>query len=840
MSIKEKSKFGHFFKEDSEVIQDVIKGGNGELIDKVGLVAKEVFPTINTKEKAPIDVFNAQWRTIRAFFRKGKNSQGLAEDLSPVITAPLYTKGVVGTDFPVWVADENFDGEGGLCLSFKDMILRGLNKIAPKEEDAFILKSNVARIMNIANEQLSKGRPQLFLPAMTQIFDTLTEQFEVSGDDAKVFTKNISRLKRALPQNGILLPYTNDISFQLLDAALGASLRESRKGLNYDVFLLKNKLKELLKVEEDKTSGNANSGGTNALVNFGKISSMMPDSGTESMGDERYQRIKAVVEHLEVATTILNEKGFLFIDETLYNNENIDWTNLFVEIDVETYSEGKGCDALCESFEGNIETWTKFFIAKRIGELEVQDSYQSDIHDDYFEHFNWRNFSKEELNNCPHFVLIADDVQLFNTELNKLSSVLASNIPVKVAAVKRDNFGAGDSADIHAQTELGALMLSHKNIYVAQSTSITPQYLFKGYQEGLAAFAPAFFYVLNVDRETHENPYLWTSATIESRDFPGFTFNGMLGSSWGTRFNVENNPQPNRAYPIHKLDVENETGEKIEMEFPFTFADLAVLNPAYHNHFMLVDASFWNENLIPLTEYMNNSFEENIGNIPFVWMMNAENELQKVAVSWSVVLATQERLDFWRFLQENSGINNYHVKQAVAEAKAEMQKQHDMELEDIKVLHEVELKVVREEEAGRVMENLTSVLLSLDTSSVVTTSATPVTSNPTPSAQPVADKTVEAVVETAAVEEDDDMLSNDPYIDTVLCTSCNECLNLNGQMFKYNTDKMAFIADAKAGTFNELVEAAEMCPVEIIHPGSPLNPDEPNLEDLIERAAKFN
>jgi pyruvate-ferredoxin/flavodoxin oxidoreductase len=63
---------------------------------------------------------------------------------------------------------------------------------------------------------------------------------------------------------------------------------------------------------------------------------------------------------------------------------------------------------------------------------------------------------------------------------------------------------------------------------------------------------------------------------------------------------------------------------------------------------------------------------------------------------------------------------------------------------------------------------------------------------------------------------------------------------MNGQLFNYNGDKMAFIADAKAGSFKELVEAAELCPVEIIHPGSPLNPDEADLDDLIDRAAKFN
>ncbi len=80
----------------------------------------------------------------------------------------------------------------------------------------------------------------------------------------------------------------------------------------------------------------------------------------------------------------------------------------------------------------------------------------------------------------------------------------------------------------------------------------------------------------------------------------------------------------------------------------------------------------------------------------------------------------------------------------------------------------------------------------------------------------------------------------EPYIDTELCTSCNECTQLNPKMFAYNDDKKAFIKDPKAGTFKQLVQAAERCTARIIHPGTPLDPDEPDLEELVKRAEKFN
>jgi uncharacterized Fe-S cluster protein YjdI len=79
----------------------------------------------------------------------------------------------------------------------------------------------------------------------------------------------------------------------------------------------------------------------------------------------------------------------------------------------------------------------------------------------------------------------------------------------------------------------------------------------------------------------------------------------------------------------------------------------------------------------------------------------------------------------------------------------------------------------------------------------------------------------------------------EPYIETARCSSCNECVNLNGRMFAYNENKQAFIANPDAGTFRELVEAAESCQVAIIHPGKPRNPEEAGLDELLKRAEPF-
>jgi pyruvate-ferredoxin/flavodoxin oxidoreductase len=63
---------------------------------------------------------------------------------------------------------------------------------------------------------------------------------------------------------------------------------------------------------------------------------------------------------------------------------------------------------------------------------------------------------------------------------------------------------------------------------------------------------------------------------------------------------------------------------------------------------------------------------------------------------------------------------------------------------------------------------------------------------------------------------------------------------VNRKLFAYNDKKQAYVKDPTAGPFRDLVVAAERCPVKIIHPGTPKNPKEKDLEKWVARAKPFN
>jgi len=97
----------------------------------------------------------------------------------------------------------------------------------------------------------------------------------------------------------------------------------------------------------------------------------------------------------------------------------------------------------------------------------------------------------------------------------------------------------------------------------------------------------------------------------------------------------------------------------------------------------------------------------------------------------------------------------------------------------------------------------------------------------------------DGVAPAAPAEAEKERPSDEPYIETPRCSSCDECIQINNKMFAYDANKQARIVDANAGTYRQLVEAAESCQVAVIHPGKPKNPNEAGLDDLLKRAESF-
>jgi ferredoxin len=211
-----------------------------------------------------------------------------------------------------------------------------------------------------------------------------------------------------------------------------------------------------------------------------------------------------------------------------------------------------------------------------------------------------------------------------------------------------------------------------------------------------------------------------------------------------------------------------------------------------------VPAPAWSDHLVPADDVVDAS-ERDPEHVPSLRMVDADNGLRTVLVDESVIREARRCGAMWTSLQELGGVHNSHVDAALVEAEAHF--------------------------ALTLKEALANAEPVLVKETVVVSEA------PDGSGDATVEEVILEVVETRNPDE--------AYIETVRCSTCNECTQINGKMFNYNENQQAFIADITAGTYAQLVEAAESCQVSVIHPGKPIDPSEPGLDDLLKRAEPF-
>jgi ferredoxin len=316
---------------------------------------------------------------------------------------------------------------------------------------------------------------------------------------------------------------------------------------------------------------------------------------------------------------------------------------------------------------------------------------------------------------------------------------------------------------------------------------------------GLDYSGPALFSIFSGAVKGHGRlpPYLVGAAALESRVFPAFSMDPTAGEDWASRFSLEGNPQLEADWPVHRVVYEDANCQRVVEDHPFTLIDFVACDARYDRFFAAVEKSSWGDWLVEAGKVIGSKPRgdiDHIDSVPSLLMVGPDDRLRKVIVIEKIVREARRCLSMWNSLRELGGIHNSHVERRLL------------------------LEKTAWEESRQVLLNA-----AIPTSPESVVAAAP----------PVDAGTAPADVEVEKTSSDE------AYIETPRCASCNECIQLNGNMFAYDGNKQAYIKDITAGTYAQLVEAAENCQVAIIHPGKPRNANEPGLEELLKRAEEF-
>ena len=762
--------------------------------------------------------------------------------LLPALLHPYRDAATIRYQYPLYLVPPGDEPREVLAKALTEHFADAIAEFAPGEDDARMLKDNLPWLERYLRQHLG-GPDPVDAPAL---FDeaavALQAQLKLSESARETLDAQLASLRAAIAEGSQFLGYGPDAPLHLLLHATRHRDERRRAELRREIDDKLRRLSALLQIEaaRDPAAKGNGTGVAAQHLDTSKLSSLMAtkEKGSVAMSADRRARVEqalATLQSWEDDPVLLRCVGW------------IDNLSLRGNPAVDIVDSDDPCTTAGEVFEREAGRFAQLFAALRIAALEAEDRYEPAVHDSWFGEFDWQAFSEEELQHVTRVVAIVAADQLACDGLPSFSRLLGSRKPVHIVSWIRayDNpaVAAGEGPFDGYRFELAYFGVGHRHVVVAQTSAARHDDLLAGFLAALDGNRTSL-HLVNRGTQTKAGkpvlePWFVASAALESRAHPFLLVNPGGGDRAAERISFDGNPQPENDWPVETLVYDDAEGESSEMALAFTFADYALLIPALREHFRVVPAGCESPDFVSVADYLGGEDEALDRRVPFVWGIDANGDLLRLVISRALIFACRDRLNYWHALQELAGIHNFYVEEAVERVVEAARVAAEAERDELLKAHAEELEEARSEAAGEAMGQLVDVLMGADLSSMLTESAPAAI----PAAQEAPTEAEPAAAEPepeAAAEEEDDVSFDEPWLDTAACTTCDDCMGINKMMFAYNDDKQAYLKDPKAGPYADLVKAAEICPAKCIHPGKPLDPNEPGLEELMARAAPFN
>lgn len=712
-----------------------------------------------------------------------KNDRAMLE-LCPALLSGYRDLTKIRYDYPLVLVE---DGPVRSLSAIVDSILR---VCAPRGIAGERMRKNLLRLQEEIQALTLQGRPGSLREVWDRASDKLLSGKGLSAEEEEELEKNLKRARGALDCDGQLISCDGNTPVLLVAHAWRAVQQRRSRSVKKELREILVKLSDILKNDYVRSNDSRTPEALKVTVgtsfedefDFEAMSRELPKVKAKDLLPKKRR------ERIEFAISVLESQAFFGSarDEGVYS------------------FEAKSCTAALSEFRKRLPEMVDFVRALRIAELETENAYRDEKHDKFFRKLNEDSLRAEDVGFFPSYLVCMNDKDYNDANKAAVIEILSSELPIKVLFETSEVFETpsiknGGGAFSGWSLRLANMAIGLGKAFVLQTTSSNLYQMSESISEGLEFQGPALFSVFsgNACKRPSLPTYLLSASATQSRAFPTLIYNPQGGDDWASRFSVDANPQPERIWPVDQFSYQDEDIQSISEDVTFTLVDYLATDSRFSDCFMSVPRSEWNRQMIPLGEYLRDGEGREDEKVPYILMVGRDDILHRVVVTRSLVKAAEQYARSWRSLQELGGIDNSHALRLLDRERKIWEEEKQREIDDLR-------SQLKEEGATVAAE-----------------------------APAVGEAEAEAEAE---VEE---IPSDVPYIETVRCSTCNECTNRNNKMFMYNENKQAYIADLQAGTYRQMVEAAEACKLAIIHPGKPWNPDEKNLEELIKRAESF-
>ncbi len=599
-------------------------------------------------------------------------------------------------EYPVFLAPAEA-GEQAACVSLPDLLLRA----TPAETQAGAPADSFEDLATRVQHRLAEHQAPVDARRL----------LEEAGTGA-----NLERLLAAVPAGTSLLPESRQAPLHLLMHAARCRWMPAHAALRDEVRALAAEAQALLAADRQKRPESRSSGSVDGslgslgsrFVDPSALAGMLDErSGGTALPPKRREGLEGALAAFDEYLGAQAAPALILVHDGEHGIPGC-----------EALEAGSGgwlvehrddsCTAAAEIFDRQAEAVARVLRAVRRVRLEAADKYDPERLDPWLERFDWQAFSRQELLLLTPVVALVSADRVAGAQMASLSGLLRSGRPVQilVPVSPAANPGTEMSGLAGFRFEPAYLGLAHRETLVQQTSAAKPGHMLRGFYRALSATHAG----LHVVSLAGDHP----TAALEGRAHPLFLYDPESGPSWAERLDFSLNPQAEIDWPLHALAVRRPDGSQETLDLAFTFADFALLEPAYGYHFHAVPDGVPETELIPAAEYLARPFDDDATAIPYVWAVDEASKLCRLAISRSLALACRDRLDFWRTLQELSGVSSEHVRRAEARLRRELAEEVSNERAELETRHGQELERIRHDAARDVVDRLTAALLEVD------------------------------------------------------------------------------------------------------------------------------
>ncbi len=716
------------------------------------------------------------------FHLTGRMAQGefaalASSDLHPAILAGYRDLTALRYDFPLVLVTDDKQPVQSLSA-----LVDGTLKTIATDGDAGRLRQHALRIEREVRRLMAEGAAG----TLKKLWDMAVARVREKGDE--LLQNSANRLRAALKVDGEIVDCDRTMAFRVVQHLWQIGHDRKAKAFRADISKLIMKLSDILSAEFVHSKEGQSAERLRASVglvhqsafDFDVLSRLLSDSAREvPIPESRRQRVRGLL------SVLRTQRFYAAADEA---------DKLIGVREPYSFIFEKCSDAVA-AYRERLPKMIELAKAIAIARLETAGEYNEARHGAFFSEFGANGLDPDELALLPDYLICTRATELPATDSELILQAFAAGMPVKLVVqtddlLEQSPVGPDFLVSGLRNRELTSATIASGTSYVLQASASSLFRLCDQLMRGVAFAGPALFSLFSGASGACLPAYLTAAAAAESRAFPAFSYDPSAGADWAARFSLAANTQLEFDWPLQRLDYEDADQQLVSEDLAFSIVDFAACDPRCAKYFGKVPREKWNGDMVPVREFLAREPKDLTDKVPCLLMVDRDNRLQKVIVNDKLVREARRSVEAWRSLQELGGVHNSHAA----------------------ILLERERKVCAEQ------------------------------ARPAAEAQPAAAESAPAAAAPAVAapaEAAPEKSSDEPYIETTRCTTCNECTQINDRMFGYDANKQASIINPDAGTYRQLVEAAENCQVSIIHPGKPRNPNEPGLDELMKRSEAF-